>query len=300
MTTPAVESPATAAGIAAVAKTANAAQAKAATAGNFLQQPAFDTRMRSISDPLNSGGSPVAFSRGFMVWDVSYASSFGAGYNGSNALPYVNFLFNPSTVQASYQLSNTAAQAADMYGISSSGASVAYVSLQQTMEFTIMFDRTYELWDNSQYYGTDVGTMGCEVDVRQMKQFTGMFAAASAYGSTTAPTYDPSTGAGDNVFAVPTGTTQTLQPANGVGAGPQQGLMVMVPSFVYFGSELTGGTSQYYGYIDAWDVQYTHYTNYMVPIRCVVDVSYTLLPLSSGAGTEYNAVINIARAQNLA
>lgn len=268
-------------GIAAPA--AKPAAAKPAAASNFLTQPPFDPRMRSIADPLNSGSNPVKFDRGFMVWDVSYAASFGAGYNTSNALPYVNFLFNPSTVQASYQLSNTAAQAANMYGISTAGASVAYVSLQQQMSFTIMFDRTYEIWDQSTYAGSNASTMGCEADVAQMKQFTGMFAAANAYGNPTTT--------GTNVFSAPltTGTYggQTVQAATGQGIGPQQGLMLMIPSYVYFcSSPVGGGVGQYYGYIDAWSVQYTHYSNQMVPIRCVVDIEYTLLPNSSSATSQ--------------
>jgi hypothetical protein len=76
--------------------------------------------------------------------------------------------------------------------------------------------------------------------------------------------------------------------------------MLIMPSFCYFGSSIAGGTSQFYGYVDSWDVQYTHYTNLMVPIRCVVDIEYTLLPQASDNLAEFNnaAVKLLSASQN--
>jgi hypothetical protein len=34
----------------------------------------------------------------------------------------------------------------------------------------------------------------------------------------------------------------------------------------------------FYGYISEWSVNYAHWTANMVPIRCVVSVTFTMLP----------------------
>ena len=237
-----------------------------------------------------------------MVWDTQFTA--GAGYSETDP-PAVSFLFNPSTVQASYSLSDSTAQAAMIFGVA--GGGTPFVGLQQQMNFTIMFDRTYEVqWPPNgvaQYAGQDVVEMGCEVDVRQVKQFTGMFSNSAGTGgfyTSGANATNPTAGA----TALGTGgngaPNQTITQATGLGIGPQQGIMLIMPSFCYFGSSIAGGTSQYYGYVDSWDVQYTHYTNLMVPIRCVVDIEYTLLPQASDNLAEFNnaAVKLLSSGQN--
>jgi hypothetical protein len=269
-------------------------------------QPKFDKRMRTVRNPLNGG--QAQFDRGFMVWDTAFTQA--AGYDPKNP-PAVSFLFNPSTVQASYSLSDSTAQAAMIFGVA--GGGTPFVGLQQQMNFTIMFDRTYEVqwpvtaapatpWSAggdtvAEYAGQDVIEMGCEVDVRQMKQFTGMFSNANTgsgagFYTTGANATNPTAGA--TALGSQGSITQTINQATGSGAGPQQGIMLIMPSFCYFGSSIVGGTSQFYGYVDSWDVQYTHYTNLMVPIRCVVDVEYTLLPQASDNLAEFtNAAVKI-------
>ena len=248
-----------------------------AAPATLLQQPAFDQRMRGLSNPFGIPGTNTVIDRGFMIWDITYAANYG--YSATNP-PSVSFLFNPSTVQASYQLSNTSAQAADLFGVAAQTSPVTFTSLQQQVSFSIMFDRTYELWDKTTYgINSMVDSMGCEIDVRQMKQFTGMFASGTVGGIQVGGT-NPN---GANIFNTGGGGV----PSTGNGIGPQQGLMIMVPSYVFFGplgtTVVNNGTSMYYGYVSAWSVQYTHYTSAMVPIRCVVDISFTLLPNGASA-----------------
>ena len=38
----------------------------------------------------------------------------------------------------------------------------------------------------------------------------------------------------------------------------------------------------YYGYINEWSVQYTHWTQYNIPMRCVISVNFTMLPMPPG------------------
>jgi hypothetical protein len=255
-----------------------------------IHQPKFDPRMQTVVNPLGVGNAQ--FERGFMIWDQSLCT--GTGYSAQDP-PAVSFLFNPSTIQASYSMSDSTAQAAMLFG---TPGGTPFVGLQQTMNFTVMFDRTYEV-NMGQGSGitsdleADPQKMGCEVDIRQMKQFTGMFSGQNA-----ATGFYATTGSTESAGALGTGQTPTQ--ATGMGAGPQQGIMLIMPSYVYFGSSLNGGTSQYYGYINEWDVQYTHFTNTMVPIRCVVDVTFTLLPLQSDnlAEQQNGAVIALQNAQN--
>lgn len=258
-------------------------------------QPLFDKRMRSNRNPLNGG--VAQFERGFMVWDTALCAE--AGYSATSP-PAVSFLFNPSTVQASYSLSDSTAQAAMIFGTAGGGSGVPWVGLQQQMNFTIMFDRTYEVNGSPATQEADLQAMGCEVDVRQMKQFTGMFSNANA-GNGAGFYTSGANAANPTAGATQLGAGQTVTQATGLGVGPQQGIMLMMPSYCYFGTSLFGGCSQYYGYVDSWDVQYTHYTANMVPIRCVVDVEYTLLPGGSNNLAELanGAVKSLENSQNL-
>lgn len=219
---------------------------------------------------MSGGPGRHGFVRGFMVWDTALCAA--AGYS-PNDPPAVSFLFNPSTVQASYSLSASSAQSAMIFGVTTgSGGSVPFVGLQQQMSFTMLFDRTYEL--NTTGANIDTQFMGVEVDVRQMKQFTGMFSAQTAKSGfyTSGQNLPPN---------------QQIIQSDGTGQGPQQGVMLLMPSYCYFsGTQSVGGTSSYYGYVDSWDVQYTHFSNSMIPIRCVIDVSYTLLPMTGNNAAE--------------
>jgi hypothetical protein len=54
-----------------------------------------------------------------------------------------------------------------------------------------------------------------------------------------------------------------------------QGILQLIPSFVYFGQ---GNVLGYYGYISEWSYEITHFTQKMIPMRCIIDVSWTMLP----------------------
>src|SRR5581483_7972601 len=60
-----------------------------------------------------------------------------------------------------------------------------------------------------------------------------------------------------------------------------QGPMMLIPIWLFFGN-VTGGLS-YYGYVSDWSVTYTHFSQYMVPMRCAVDIDFTLLMPPGGA-----------------
>ena len=72
----------------------------------------------------------------------------------------------------------------------------------------------------------------------------------------------------------------------------------MALAYIFFGAP--GASLVYYGYVSYWDVTYTHFAQNMVPMRAVVDVSFTLLPLptSSAAVTATKAAGATAAGQN--
>ena len=138
-----------------------------------------------------------------------------------------------------------------------------------------MYDRTYEL--NSGAYNAegqivkgsaatpapgnltaDPTVVGVLADVLQYYYFTGMMLQGSAV------TNQSATG----IIDVTGGQYNANYSAN-------QGFMMMVPCWVFFGGQ---NNINYYGYISEWDVTFTHYTQYMVPMRCVIDVTFTMLP----------------------
>jgi hypothetical protein len=218
----------------------------------FYTQPQFDTRLTTLSWPLAQNQGQI-IQRGFMYWDSS------VGYpTGYSQAAVVRFLFNPSTITGTYSIQDSAAQAALNYPTAANNAAL-FVQLQQQITFSVLFDRTYDLWSapnavTDQF--TDVEVIGVDVDVRAVRQFTGMYAT------------DYTVQGSSNL--VPANT------ATGVAGSLTQGLMQLVPSYLYFATPTSG--LMYYGYIDSWDVTYTHFTSGMIPMRCQVDVSFTLLP----------------------
>jgi hypothetical protein len=142
------------------------------------------------------------------------------------------------------------------------------------VEFSLLFDRTYELWGSYNSAGQSTGALGGEStsgnaadpgsvgvlsDIYAMQQFTGMTVGYNEGGS-------------------PVKTTSSNSQLG------YSGILQFIPAYVYFGSQ---SNLSYYGYITEWDVQITHWTQYMVPMRCVIDVSFNMLPGKiSASGTQ--------------
>jgi len=239
---------------------------------NVVQQVSFDPRIQnSLTTPFSSGDASLAswvgghslginLYRGFLLWDTTVMAGQFAGASP----PSIRFLFNPSTISASYQITDATAQAALIFPVATQQP-ILRVPLQQQVGFTIMFDRTYEM--NSANPPAVIANLGVEADIRLMKQLTGMYNQVYSGNN---PYIDPSTG---NTV---TNTPNVNVGANPNGTGIQQGVMQLTFVYAYF--SYPGYGLEYYGYIDSWSVQYTHFNQRMLPLRAVVDVSLTLLP----------------------
>lgn len=268
-------------------KAANAAPAKKTTTTTtptlpLLIQPPFDPKM-AYSGATNMGvsadSSPSApVRKGFMIWDQNLKSVLGmqstGGVAGLGGRDKFNFLFNPSQVSASFSNNNSALQAVQMYGTSTGSAAVP---LMQTANWTLYFDRTFEInYGMNWTAANNPEIIGVQADVMQLMQFTGMTANLN--------------------LAEVNGTTSI---SNYTGASVGSGIMELIQCYVYFGAvnnltanaetaNVTVGDSNplgaqqyalgYYGYISAWDVTYTHWTSEMIPVRCEIDITFTMLP----------------------
>jgi hypothetical protein len=217
-----------------------------------VTQPPFSANITRLTFPLG-GNQFGGLNRGYMIWDQPIA-----GFS-NNAR--VNFLYNPSTVEADYYMATAGVGDILLYP-NANDTSDLRVPLNQTVEWSILYDRTYELWGSYESDGTansvtsaaatpyDPSIVGVLADIYMMQQFTGMTVSYNQSGQVT-----------------------TSTSANSL-AG-RQGIMQLIPSYVYFGHS---NALSYYGYITEWDVTITHWTQYMVPMRCVIDISFNMLP----------------------
>jgi hypothetical protein len=217
------------------------------------QPPFSDNIANKLGFPL-TGMQFGNLKRGKMVWDKPIT-----GFSGNAE---VKFLYNPSTVSATYYMATPGVGDILLYP-NANDTSDLRVPLNQSVSFSLLYDRTFELWgaygsdgtsNNVTNPGTDTNNnpsiVGVMADIYQMQQFTGMTVSYNSSGQVTTST-SPTDLAG------------------------RQGIMQLIPSYVFFGNT---NVLAYYGYITEWDVTVTHWTQYMVPMRCVIDVTFNMLP----------------------
>lgn len=219
-----------------------------------IQQPMFDYRIYRRAFPLQSSGSS-SLVRGGMVWEQPIS--------GFNSRAQIHYLYNPSTVEADYAISDASVAASLLFPNPGDHADLR-VPLSQTVSWSILFDRTYELWGSYSNDGNPLHSNGADknnpqvvgvmADIIQMQQFTGMTVGYASGGIPTT-TNNPFTG--------------------------RQGIIQMIPSYAFFGGP---NNLTYYGYISEWNAQITHWTEFMVPMRCVIDISFTMLPPTKNKG----------------
>jgi len=230
-----------------------------------VPQPKFDSRIYSLAYPL--GGNKYGnLKRGSMVWSTTPAIPFGY-----SDVARFQFLYNPSTITATYSMTpDTSVQAGLLFPTAYDSTELR-VPLSQTVEWSLLFDRTYELW--KQYddtgkplqdigtYGNNPAVVGVKADIDQLQQFTGM-----------------------NVgyFTDSQGNQEATSPS----LSKQQGIMQPAFSYVFFGDS---NNLWYYGYISEWDVTVTHWTQYMVPMRCVINIDFTLMPMQNSSTPKQTA-----------
>ncbi|GAA2322265.1 hypothetical protein GCM10010149_89270 [Nonomuraea roseoviolacea subsp. roseoviolacea] len=151
-------------------------------------------------------------------------------------LRYLYFLYNPATISTNYsvQLDN-GASAATM----DADSSARYIGeLSQTLNFSLLFDRTYEVMEGSKE--------GAWRDVRAALALAGIIK----------------------------GVDQSA--INTTGSDFDIGPMIFMPAYFHFGNQVGGLT--YYGYLTGMSIEYTHFSKDMIPIRVGMHMSVNFLP----------------------
>lgn len=231
------------------------------------QQAPFDRRIRTLAMPMQNVKKQVK--RGYLIQKNSLPG-YRSGRDGRYAF---NYLYNPSTIEAMYTVQTSGAALSYLYPNAGDNGDLA-VPINQSVSWTVMYDRTYEL--NSGSYDSegklvsgstavpapggitaDPRVYGVWSDVIQMQYFTGMMLQGGSAANAAGILENVSSGSKSFSFKA------------------NQGFMMMVPCWAFFGSQTN---INYFGYISEWDVTYTHFTQFMVPMRCVMDITFNMLP----------------------
>jgi hypothetical protein len=213
--------------------------------GLVYYQPAFDPRI--LTTP-HWGGVPVQ--RGRIRTDPQFAPD--PIYTNLG----LNFLYNPTQLDESFSVDPTA-QPAD---VKSQYDTSKQIGAMGQMNFSLLFDRTYELWDRK-YVNTPVGQLGVYTDVRQLYAMVGMIDAQKIFSENIEPIAYPMTGVScwfffGNQYGDPPHRNRGPQP---VKRGAQNRSLI------------------YYGRIIGLDVTYSSWTESMTPKRAAVSLTVQMM-----------------------
>lgn len=222
---------------------------KAQPGYNTVENPKFDPRilnlpMRQVSQGYG-GTKDSTLYRGAMV---------GRGTGRGDVKYKVNFLYNPSTITESRSIDLNNQVLPDYQRVPGDTGDYQ-TTLNTTISFALLFDRTYEMWD-SKYQSTDVGTFGCSVDTNAFYNLTGINQKQLVPGVRG--------GSSSNMVV--------------------QGPMAAVPVDLYFGFGSPGGL-HYFGIISSLGITYTHFSQQMVPVRCAIDIGFTAYMDQTGSAS---------------
>lgn len=208
--------------------------------------PPFDHRILDIGRHL--GGKQTRLQRGWLVHadNLNTIRGKAGAPAGGNIRGRIHFLYNPSEVTASHNLDLTQANGAKPV----TGTNALPTLNVGDVGLSLLFDRTYELWDRSKKHSLP-GRLGVYSDVWAFYQFFGM------------------TTQGADVFDIGgLGTVEVRK--TWASLYPTRPLQA-TPLYAYIGDKL-----KYYGLASGLSVTYSHWTHQMIPARCRVDLSIGL------------------------
>lgn len=247
-------------------------------ARSVVTNPAFDKRILRLAKLQGTGTS--AFQRGFLLTATRKTPSVAT----KKAKRYrVNFLYNPSDITVSHSVNldnNATALPQELRSDFDQGQVLGVTG--SSLSFSLLFDRTYEC-ANPEIWNRPEAAMGCYADVVTIYGLVGISEPTLTPAATQIP-YAP--GQGPNNSGVGKGPLAPSTTTSNANAEQKYGIMKLNPVFAVFcpvrtldSSGFSTGVSmmRYYGYINSLSVQYTHWTQRMVPTRCVVSISMALL-----------------------
>lgn len=172
--------------------------------------------------------------------------------------PYAcRFLFNPAVINVSYNVATGVTPPSEL--TPDQAKALAIYPGATGIGFSLLFDRTYDVYYGPQAGGFDLREIGVYADIAALESVTGVRTNVTVAGN-------------DNI---------TL--ASGDNSSAIVGNMLMIPAYVIFGGgnggksgkPLTGLT--YIGYITSMNVSYGLFSENMVPTRAAVDIQMTQL-----------------------
>lgn len=209
----------------------------------------------------------------------------------------LNFLYNPSVVGVNHSVDTSANYMLPYFARKDDTAQNPLLPVNANVSFDLLFDRTYELFDSSKL-GTYVNTAGVLADVTVLYSMLGIINSVNVVQPGTTGLKIGGGGAGTTPVDA---ANSDVGSSNGDENGAQTpSIMLYTPVWVYFGAPTATSTDKdklqgrlsYYGVISSISITYTHFSQTMVPFRCAISVSMTLLPQSgvgSGATTAAGA-----------
>ncbi|MFI9271868.1 hypothetical protein ACIGXM_14275 [Kitasatospora sp. NPDC052896] len=258
-----------------------------ATSGDFLTSNSFNDGRIFNYPPIALVNDP-----GYGGLTTGYITSASTTQNGQKSPTNpqgsftLNFMFNPSTVSVSHTL-DASTQMVPPYLRDSSDTGVPLTTSGGTLSFSLLFDRTYEVWDGTT--GNLAHDLGVLVDIYALYGLTGIVTPLSATQQTSAAGQSSS----DATSSSSSSSDQSnLQNALSITPNAVTGTMQMYPVWTVFAlnSMFRGGANspswmtlpdiavmRYFGYIASIGITYTHFTQNLIPFRCAVDLSVQLM-----------------------
>lgn len=222
--------------------------------------PPFDHRMLQIGSPLVNRG-PKSLRRGRFVHPPKSIDP-AVKQRGQ-----VNFLYNPTTIGVTHHVDPMLSSS----GNSNSGVDFGELGMNLgttlgigNIRVPLLFDRTYEMYSPK---GDNAATvLGCYADVLAFYRFTGLVGSnfdreGDILGLTADIVGSIFSAAGGNISAM----FEMQYP---------QHPMFPTLAYVYISGLYSG--LKYFGQITDVEVEYTHWTKDMIPVRCAVNVAMEL------------------------
>lgn len=203
------------------------------------------------------------------------------GSGSPQKYPYAcRFMFNPNVINVSYSVAEGVTPPSQL--TADQLAATAIYPGQTAIGFSLLFDRTYEVaYGPSQYNPRDLTKIGVYRDIAALEAVVG---ARYSVGGT------PASG-GSTDLEVEKGAAANAAPGT---SASLTGNMLMIPVYLIFGGGRIGGGNagmSFVGMISSMNVSYTLFSQNMVPMRAVVDISVQQLigrlpkDIEKGGGT---------------
>lgn len=213
-----------------------------------IRNPAFDVR-RGSSGAVDSNGHFVRKPKNPM-YRGRLESIPNNTYGSRSTIYQMYFLYNPVAVQHTSSVDPTFSPTQLYTGEGSVNADpTPFLNLQQNVSFNLLLDRTYETWVPSKSYLSKWGVLA---DLKVLYAMLGMY---STWGA-------------ENIYG-------DVDPAKVAQVTPTS-VHGYQPCWAIFGPLL-----KYHGAITNFSVEYTHFTQAMVPNRATVQIGMQLIPTNA-------------------